>query len=50
MSDWIPSLYALRAFEVVARHLSYKTAADELNVTPAAVKQLVAKLEDACWM
>lgn len=47
MSDWLPSLYALRAYEVVARHLSYKSAAHELNVTPAAVKQLVVKLETA---
>lgn len=47
MADWIPSLYALRAFEAVSRHLSYKAAADELNVTPAAVKQLVVKLEAA---
>ena len=41
----LPSLNALRAFEVVSRHLSYHSAASELNVTPAAVKQLVAKLE-----
>lgn len=47
MSDWIPSLNALRAFEAVARHGSYKLAATELNVTPAAVKQLVVKLERA---
>ncbi len=47
MSEWIPSLNALRAFEAVARHLSYQKAADELRVTPAAVKQLVSKLESA---
>ncbi|WP_371225552.1 LysR substrate-binding domain-containing protein [Roseovarius sp. 2305UL8-3] len=47
MADWIPSLNALRAFEAVARHLSYRKAADELRVTPAAVKQLVSKLESA---
>jgi LysR family glycine cleavage system transcriptional activator len=47
MSDWLPSLYSLRAYEAVARHLSYKAAAEELNVTPAAVKQLVVKLEAA---
>ena len=34
-------------FEATARLRSYKKAADELRVTPAAVKQLVAKLEDA---
>jgi LysR family glycine cleavage system transcriptional activator len=38
-------LNALRAFEAVARHLSYVAAADELNVTPAAVGQLVRGLE-----
>jgi LysR family glycine cleavage system transcriptional activator len=47
MSDWMPSLNALRAFEAVSRHLSYPAAAAELGVTPAAVKQLVAKLETA---
>jgi len=47
MPDWLPSLNALRAFEVVSRHLNYRLAAEELNVSPAAVKQLVAKLEDA---
>ena len=47
MSDWLPSLNALRAFETVSRHLNYRQAADELHVTPAAVKQLVGKLEDA---
>lgn len=47
MSDWLPSLNALRAFEAVSRHLSYRQAAGELRVTPAAVKQLVARLEDA---
>lgn len=46
MSRWLPSLNALRAFEATARLRSYKKAADELAVTPAAVKQLVAKLED----
>jgi LysR family glycine cleavage system transcriptional activator len=46
MSPWLPSLNALRAFEVLARHLNYRLAAEELNVSPAAVKQLVGKLED----
>lgn len=45
MDSWLPSLYALRAFEALSRHLSYTAAARELNVTPAAVKQLVRKLE-----
>ena len=47
MSDWLPSLNALRAFETVARHMNYRRAAEELKVSPAAVKQLVRKLEDA---
>ncbi|MGI9515128.1 MAG: LysR substrate-binding domain-containing protein [Anderseniella sp.] len=47
MSDWLPSLNALKAFETVTRHLNYARAAEELRVTPAAVKQLVSKLEDA---
>jgi len=47
MSDWLPSLNSLRAFEATARLSSFKKAADELSVTPAAVKQLVTKLEDA---
>ena len=47
MSNWLPSLNALRAFEAVSRHLNYRKAAKELKVSPAAVKQLVSKLEDA---
>ncbi|MEO9874075.1 MAG: LysR substrate-binding domain-containing protein [Anderseniella sp.] len=47
MSDWLPSLNALKAFEAVSRHLNYVRAAEELRVTPAAVKQLVGKLEEA---
>ncbi|MGI9351451.1 MAG: LysR substrate-binding domain-containing protein [Rhizobiaceae bacterium] len=47
MTNWLPSLNSLRAFEVVSRHLNYHSAATELNVTPAAVKQLVSKLEES---
>ena len=39
-------LNALRAFEAVSRHLSYVSAAEELNVTPAAVGQLIRGLEE----
>jgi LysR family transcriptional regulator, glycine cleavage system transcriptional activator len=39
-------LNALRAFEAAARHLSYVAAANELNVTPAAIGQLVRGLEE----
>jgi LysR family glycine cleavage system transcriptional activator len=41
-------LNALRAFEASARHQSFSAAAAELNVTPAAVGQLVRMLED--WL
>lgn len=47
MNNWLPSLNALRAFVAVSRHLSYRKAAEELNVSPGAAKQLVTKLEDA---
>ena len=46
MSNWLPSLNALSAFEVTARKKSYRKAAEELGVTTAAVKQLVEKLEN----
>jgi len=39
-------LNALRAFEASARHRSFSLAAEELNVTPAAVGQLVRSLEE----
>jgi LysR family glycine cleavage system transcriptional activator len=39
-------LNALRAVEAAARHQSFALAAQELNVTPAAVGQLVRRLED----
>lgn len=41
-------LNAMRAFEASARHQSFSEAANELNVTPAAVGQLVRSLED--WL
>jgi LysR family transcriptional regulator, glycine cleavage system transcriptional activator len=40
-------LNALRAFDAAARHLSFALAAEELNVTPAAVGQLVRRLEES---
>jgi LysR family glycine cleavage system transcriptional activator len=42
----LPPLAALRAFESAARHLSFKQAAVELHVTPAAISQQVKALED----
>ena len=41
----LPPLNALRAFEAAARHSSFKLAADELAVTPAAVSQQIRMLE-----
>ncbi|QFY62175.1 transcriptional regulator GcvA [Rhizobium grahamii] len=45
MSDYLPSLSALRAFEAAARHLSMTLAARELNVTPGAVSLQIRDLE-----
>lgn len=45
MSQRLPSLNALRAFEAAARHLSLTKAARELNVTPAAVSHQLKALE-----
>ncbi len=39
-------LNALRVFEAAARHLSFRNAAEELHVTPAAVSQQIRTLED----
>ena len=40
-------LNALRAVEAAVRHQSFALAAQELNVTPAAVGQLVRRLEES---
>ena len=45
MSDHLP-LTALRAFEAAARASSFRLAAEELHVTPAAISQQVKTLED----
>lgn len=42
----LPPLNALRTFEAAARHLSFTRAADELNVTQAAVSHQVKALEE----
>lgn len=42
----LPPLNALRAFEAIARHLSFARAADELHVTPAALSHQIRALED----
>jgi LysR family glycine cleavage system transcriptional activator len=46
MSRQLPSLNGIRAFESAARHVSFAKAAEELNVTPAAVSRLVKLLEE----
>jgi len=46
MTRRLPPLSSLRAFEAAARHLSFKRAAEELSVTPAAVSQQIRTLEE----
>lgn len=43
----LPSLNAIRAFELVARRLSITLAAEELHVTPGAVSRQILALEEA---
>lgn len=43
--EGLPSLKALRVFEVVARHLNFRLAAEELDVTQGAVAQQIRALE-----
>ena len=50
MSRRLPPLNALRAFEAAARHLSFTRAAEELNVTQAAISHHVKALEDQLGM
>ena len=45
MGRRLPPLNAVRAFEAAARHLSFTHAAEELNVTQAAVSHQVKALE-----
>ena len=40
----------MRAFESAARHLSFKKAAEELHVTPAAISQQIKALENTLGM
>ncbi len=48
MGFQLPPLASLRLFEAAARLRSFKTAADELGVTPSAVSHGIAGLED--WL
>ncbi len=45
MPRTLPPLASLRAFEAVARRLSFSRAAEELHVTPGAVSQQIRLLE-----
>ncbi len=45
MSDYLPPLNALRAFDAAARHMSFAKAAEELAVTPAALSLQIKNLE-----
>jgi LysR family transcriptional regulator, glycine cleavage system transcriptional activator len=42
----LPPLNALRVFEAAARHLSFKEASAELNITQAAVSHQIKSLEE----
>ncbi len=46
MARHLPPLPQLRSFEAAARLLSFKKAAEDLNVTPSAVSHAVQSLED----
>jgi LysR family glycine cleavage system transcriptional activator len=46
MTIRLPPLNALKAFESAARRLSFKHAAQELNVTPAAISHQIKLLEE----
>lgn len=48
MAYRLPPLNSLRLFEAAGRHLSFKLAAEELNLTPSAVSHGIASLED--WL
>ena len=46
MSEHLPPLTALRAFDAAARHMSFAKAAEELHVTPAALSFQIKSLEE----
>ncbi len=47
MTDRLPPLKALHAFEAAARHMSFQKAAKELHVTPAALSYQIKLLESS---
>ncbi|WP_020593255.1 LysR substrate-binding domain-containing protein [Kiloniella laminariae] len=42
----LPNLNALRAFEAAARHLNFRVASEELNITHSAISHHIRNLED----
>ena len=45
--EWrLPPLNALRAFDAAARHMSFRLAAAEFHVTPAALSYQIRQLEE----
>ncbi len=46
MNRRLPSMTALQAFEAAARHLSFTKAAEDLNLTQAAISHRVKTLEE----
>ncbi|KPY51042.1 Transcriptional regulator, LysR family, partial [Pseudomonas syringae pv. rhaphiolepidis] len=46
MTERIPPLYALRAFEVAARSCSFTRAAQELSLTQSAISRHIRTLEE----
>jgi len=47
MTERIPPLYALRAFEVAARSCSFTRAAEELSLTQSAISRHIRTLEES---
>lgn len=43
----LPPLSAIRAFDAVARHASFKLAAEEIGVTPTAISHQIRQLEES---
>ncbi|KLN59022.1 hypothetical protein WH96_19810 [Kiloniella spongiae] len=43
---YLPNLNALRAFESAARHLNFRLASEELNITHSAISHHIKNLED----
>jgi len=46
MAERLPPLNALKAFEAAARHASFRKAASELSVSPAAISHQIKNLEE----